>query len=387
MLKKNYFSQAAFLALLASVTPFLSDRMSFGLPLLILFSLFIIIYFKEIIINANKPILLYVLIICVGLIAHFFIDIKDNFIDGLKWIAIFPLMHYCCQNKKGNMLLVFFATIFFCSEISISLYEKITHSFVFNYHNTDFVCTDPNLYSGLMDFRSIALLKHPLNNANVISIFMAFILCDNKILKKYKIILISLCCLSLWAFNTRGAMLCWIIILFYKLFLYKRKIWVSIVVVSVLYLLLPIILAFLQGLDFLGRLNFNFSDDSTQARLLSFSYFMKNSWSLQDLLIGGRLLMLPGSTLSLENGGLLTLGYWGVIIGSLKILLEFFITYKALSSFILKDKLIIMFAFWGVAYMNNNSFNPMVLCYFALVNIVFQSDSKYKIPLLWKGER
>ena len=80
---------------------------------------------------------------------------------------------------------------------------------------------------------------------------------------------------------------------------------------------------------------------------------------------------MPGTILSLENGVLLTLGYWGWIIGVLKVVLEFLLTYKCLYNYEVKDKIIILTSFWGVAYMNNNSFNPLMLSMFVIVFIAF----------------
>ena len=148
---------------------------------------------------------------------------------------------------------------------------------------------------------------------------------------------------------------------------YKKVIFAG---VFLLFILDPLITLFLST-DLGGRLNFDFSDDSTMTRFLCYTLFMNEDWDFYRIVAGGSIIYMPGTILSLENGVLLTLGYWGWIIGVLKVVLEFLLTYKCLYNYEVKDKIIILTSFWGVAYMNNNSFNPLMLSMFVIVFIAF----------------
>lgn len=145
------------------------------------------------------------------------------------------------------------------------------------------------------------------------------------------------------------------------------------------YIALPFVLDFIANNEIFGRLNEGVEDGSTQTRLDAFMFFAMHQWNTTNILLGGDIIYMPGSILSLENGVLLNLGYWGWIIGSLKTIMEVVISYKLLpADFDAKTKMIIMAACWGVAFMNNNSFQPLVFSYFMFVNIAFRHINNQK---------
>ena len=123
----------------------------------------------------------------------------------------------------------------------------------------------------------------------------------------------------------------------------------------------------------LGRLDFDFSDGSSATRFDAFRYFANQRWDLDWILFGGKLIKMPGSDLYLENGILLSMGYWGWFWGLAKPLLEILVTYRCLSNYSIKEKLIIMAATWLVALTNNNTMGVFVLLYFMLSNFSFNS--------------
>ena len=67
-----------------------------------------------------------------------------------------------------------------------------------------------------MDFRSRGLLLHPLYNANVISIFMGYILVSSRLKRYFQIILLLLGLFAVWSCNSRGCIAVWLLILTYR---------------------------------------------------------------------------------------------------------------------------------------------------------------------------
>ena len=151
--------------------------------------------------------------------------------------------------------------------------------------------------------------------------------------------------------------------------LYSKKI---VFLLICLALILPSMYTALMEKELLGRLDFDFSDNSSQTRLLAFLLFAAQPWTLKSILFGGEVIMMPGTDLSIENGVLLTLSYWGWVIGFLKNLLELVISYRCLRGYLIKDRFIILMAFWGVSFTNNNSFKPTMFAFYAIIFVFFQ---------------
>lgn len=328
------------------------------------------IFFREIL-KINIYSKMYLLVMFVGALLHIGMNLPIPIIeDFLRWTMLAMLLgvgqKYGCFNKVFTIIIL----LFFMSECVIAIYERLTTTFTIDYLASD--TYDLNNESIEFDrFRSTSLFRHPLNNANFISLFLGFLLCSKQRNRIFKCLLFSIGLIALWSENSRGAMVCWLFLLFYRFFLfnlnYKKVIFAG---VFLLFIIEPLI-TLLLSTDLGGRFNFDFSDDSTMTRFLSYTLFMNEKWDFYRILAGGSIIYMPGTILSLENGVLLTLGYWGWIIGALKVVLEFLLTYKCLYNYDIKDKIIILTSFWGVAYMNNNSFNPLMLSMFVIVFIAF----------------
>ena len=156
-----------------------------------------------------------------------------------------------------------------------------------------------------------------------------------------KIFLILIGLLALWAFNSRGAILIWIIILIIRFVLNKIDLLHIIVPSIILILVAPYAVEWINS-GALGRFSFDFSDSSALTRLSAFIYFQTHDWNLENILLGGDLIYMPGTDLIIENGVLLNMSYWGWVIGTLKIFLEIYITYRLLNLYANKEKFVLL---------------------------------------------
>lgn len=330
----------------------------------------------------------YVVVLLLGLIAHFIVPVENNPIrEFLAWfqiVFVFSLLKYS-SNQKSKILISCFLS-FYIIECSLSVFERVTSTYIINYDISDYYSFDSLQYGDSVDFRSTSLLFHPLNNANVVSIFMAFFL-TSKVLDRY-VIFFFLCLglAAMWGFNSRGAMLVWLFIIFYRFFLYGSSIRRTMTLLFLLALILPLLFSVLVDKEILGRLDFDFSDNSSQTRLMAFLLFFTHPWTIKSILFGGEVILMPGSDLSIENGILLTLSYWGWALGIIKIVLELTISYRCLIRYTKKDRFIILLAFWGVSFTNNNSFQPTMFTFYAII-FVFIQLLEYNIILRKKAKQ
>lgn len=337
--------------------------------LVIILSVFL--YARELKRYSNRVEIWYVVVMVIGFFFHFFMpSIKEPLWESLKWIV--PVIFLVVSRKYTNLkLLTLLIITFFILESLLCVFERLIGDYVFTY--TSMLGEESIFVSeGYTDtFRSHALLNHPLNNANVISAIMIFILCSNALKPQIQFMLVGLGALALWGCNERGSMVLWILILLFRFTLYDKKpIWIILILIM-LFFVTPIVLAFISETGVLGRLDFDFSDDSVATRIFAFVWFAAHNWTFNNIVFGGDIIYMPGSLFTLENGVLLTLGYWGWIIGSLKTLLELVITYKCIYKYSLKDRILILMATWGVAFMNNNSFDTLFFTFLIPIIIVF----------------
>jgi len=345
----------------------------------ILEAIILISMFKFAINNKEPLFSTYFIILALSFSSHLFISeipINRNFWEVMRWITILYLL--CIAKEQNNSSLYRIAIIFFIFECGIAIYERITLSRLINYASLMFESTV--MYGEQNDsfFRSCSLLGHPLDNANIVSLFMGFILVNKRMGKCLQAILILLGLGALWAFNSRGAILIWIILLSFRFIFYNQRIIYIVSAAFILYLISPFIIDWLNS-GALGRFTLDFSDDSSLTRIDAFMYFLMQDWNLEMILAGGKLIRMPGSDLLLENGVLLNLGYWGLIVGPLKIIIEIWVSYKILSHYNIQEKIIILGSFWGVGLLNNNTFNSIVITFFLFAYIAFYSkDFSYQ---------
>lgn len=320
------------------------------------------------------------------LVVFFQLSLKTEIESSIHWtvfVRITPVLLLAAFIHQSRPLktIMLFGIVFYFLECGISVYERMTLSHIINYQNIDDTQATSSLMLESSEFRSYSLMFHPLFNANVISIFMAFILCSKYLNATFKYSLLLLGIMAIWGTNSRGCMIIWAIILIYRFCFYNAKLLPTILSLFLLYILLPIIAEWLLASGILGRFgNFDFSDSSTLTRLEAFDVFFNYEWNIQDILVGGRLLIYPDRVLDigLENGFLLDLGFWGIIGGLIKSISEIAITYFALKRYELKDKLIFMLAIWGVAFMNNNSFSTFIMPMFVIAYITSFSIENIK---------
>lgn len=278
------------------------------------------------------------------------------------------------SQDRRLKLIEYFGIAFYILECALSIYEKVNMIHLIDYRLADDMQATNAIMEDSSVFRSFSLMFHPLFNANVVTIFLGFILCSKNINLLLKCFLIALGIGALWGFNSRAALIMCVIILIYRFFLYDLMIWKLILSLSLLYILLPLIYDWLSFSGYLGRLeNFDFTDGSSLTRIEAWNVFFEYKWTLQDILIGGRLLNYGGfmQNVTLENGLLVDLGYWGIIAGLIKALGEIIISYSVLHQYTFKDKIIVMVAMWGVAFMNNNSHECFLMAMYVLGYLTF----------------
>lgn len=306
---------------------------------------------------------------------------ESHLYELFSWCNILCL-GYALNRKNYNIKKFFFLFMifFYIAECSICIYEKLSHAYVFNYV-TEFQATEglaSDYTSG--DFRAHGLLNHPLYNANVISIFMAYLLCAKHIVKKQQIALLCLGAMALWACNSRASMVVWLLIFAYRFFLYKKNIIVIISTIIVAYIILPPLIDYVLSMGFLGRLSSSYDNEfSSLSRMIAFEVFANQNWTWEKIVLGGDIVYYSNTNVGLENGILLNLSYWGWIIGSLKTLLELVITWLFIRRYESGEKLIILLSVWGVAFMNNNSFQPFPFLFFLMCNAAFGYITKNNI--------
>lgn len=319
----------------------------------------------------------YVIALTIGVILHQLsnIEVEEN-VNGTLFTRLVPviLMSMYMRVDRNLKWLMVFMMAFYLVECLMCFYERMTLTHIFSYtlggredaYNINMSGLEENKY------RATALMAHPLFNANTISVAMAFILCSDKIKPLIKIALWAIGLLGLYGCNSRGVFLVWAVILLYRFTLYNRKWWLALIAILALYFLVPIFLDWLLVSGLLGRMEgFDFSDSSTNTRIIAWYVFSNARWTFEDIVIGGRFITYMGSKTTLENGVLLDLSYWGLIIGPIKIITEVLLTWHACHHFPLRAKVIIMLATWGVAFMNNNSCQTWLLPMFVLFCIGF----------------
>lgn len=325
---------------------------------------------------------IYVIGLSVGFILHVLIGVKNiSGIGDSLFARIVPilLLSLAFRQKVRPKVFIIFFFLFYILECGLSIYEKISLTHCYDYNNIDNFMATSVLMDDTTSFRSYSLMLHPLFNANTVSICLAFILCSYHIKDIYKFLLFALGLFALWGFNSRGAMIIWGIILLYRILLYKAKLAYTIIILVVLYFALPPLIEWGLISGYFGRLaDFDFTDGSTMTRFEAFDAFLSEKWDFYDILAGGREFCYPGTNLILENGFLLDLGYWGIIVGSIKIIGEILITYKAIKYYPIRDKIIIFLAMWGVAFMNNNSYQTWLMPIFVMACICFNSYMPYR---------
>jgi hypothetical protein len=319
----------------------------------------------------------YIFLMLLGFLLHLFVSNIDNRVyDVAKWIL--PVVLLIASRKYDSRIVIYSLLLFFVFHCLIAINESITQEYFVDYFYTDEFGQYNEIYS---QFRAFGLMAHPLYGANVLLIIMSFLLVSKNMNKYLKVSLLLLGSYALTCFNSRAAMIIWGAILVYRLLLYKRKPFFAISFGVIIYLLFisDLFSLLLQSSSgFLGRLGEadSLNDSSSITRLVSFAVFAGEDWTFYDIVAGGRIFYLPGTKLSLENGLLLTIAWWGWIVGVLKVILELVISWKCLVNYDKRDRIIIIVATWVCAYTNNNTVNTFVFVFFIICFIAMKYYSK-----------
>ena len=379
---RNFLFQLTFLLLVITRSAYAQEFIGptfLGQMINLCIIIIVLLYGKSFFRYQDKWSLLYVFIMSLGFIFHFsLIPLKANFMEFLSWSFLIMLATYLKNNSNQHSnLIIAYVFAFILLNSGIAIWEQINKTRFVEYSYSEildgFVMTGDKINA---NFRSFSLLGHPLNNANVTTICLGFVLACNNIKDKIWLwyLLIILLSLSIWAFNSRAAMLVGGILLIYRFAFYNANLFKVITSFFILYLTLPVLIEFVNNTEILGRFSLDFSDNSTLARLESFYFFFHERWDFESLILGGRILYMPGTDLLLENGILLNIGYWGIVVGLLKILVEIIISYHFLFGYQANQKIMIMMALWGTALANNNTFNAFILTFFFAICISFQKN-------------
>lgn len=295
------------------------------------------------------------------------------------------------QTDGAKRKATIFILVFFFIQCLLAIYEKSSGFNLFPYKPTE-----ENEYIILQDwqFRSTALLGHPLMNALCTSTILGFILTGG-FSTKFKILCTALAIIAILCFNARAATL--IIALYSGFFIVqnfitqKRKL--SSKMGFVLFLLIgSSVLFYLFSETSLGGRIANdekILDASAQSRLEVMRAF--NYLEGFDLSIGNPNLYLPITNAlgaaGVENSYIMIIIRYGLIFGVPLILLLLFYIKTQLKTFRLPEKFIIISAFLIVGSMNNSLANQAPWILFIICSKTFPAMSRQPVNLKHKRKR
>lgn len=302
------------------------------------------------------------------------IDKDFDAIKGAFFFMVFPMSISILMQIQTERLKISISRIliyFFLIECFLAIYEHLMHINIFPYNTEEF---NPYVTVKDWEFRSSALLGHPLNNAVCISTLLGFILVS-KFSDGFRILCLILGFIAILCFNARGATLVWIFLGFYYFYsIYKKqrgkpinKLFVFLGAVSIFSLIFYIF----AKTSFGGRLanGEKLLDGSAQARIdvLSFFDFFKG----YDLWFGNPSKYIPIMNKlkagGIENSYIVILLNYGILFG----LPLIFGLYKLINKYLriyesTQQKIIIVSSFIIVGSFNNSLSDVSVWIIFIL---------------------
>ena len=380
MRKLFLFCSISILFLNISIIEFIVDKTYFGVFANIVYLSVLIVIFQINYDSREKIYWMYIFNMFLGILFHLILSNKPAYIfqDSIRWILLVAVL--LVSNKYRSSDVFFYLLIsFFILNSTVAILEFISKTNYIKYEYTN----EFSEYYLENEFRAFALTNHPLASANVNIIIMSFILVNSRIKSSLKTLLILLGAISLFCFNSRAALI-FFLSLFSVRYIFKgwgRFISITLAILFV-GILTDITIFFPSGgFKYLGRLSQldYLNDGSFLTRISSFYSFISIDWSLESIFLGGNIIYIPGTNNAIENGVLLTISWWGVIVGTLKFLLEILISYKMLINYDLNSRIIILTACWGVAFFNNNSFNTLPFAFLIFSFLSFKSIPSYFI--------
>lgn len=322
------------------------------LPLLVL-------YFREF--TQTKYFKILMLYLC-GL----FVSLTLNKDVHLSLISTYFCPFFICSIIKGNELRFFrplfymFLLVFIINAVAAFIERYIGFWIVPVSWKNDVLLgqmiTDD---MDIVNFRAFAFFGHPLTNGNVMA-FMSFIILYTKSISiKIRFLLFAIGMASLFCFNTRGAILVSAILLVPAVINYLKS-YPRYRIVSLLCFAVIAYILYNNFENFGGRLaNSDINDSNSAVRLAAIDEFFSLSFS--DLLSGGY------SMKNGENGILMILAYYGLLVGSIKVFVEIYLSYKLIKNDESKiHKWVIMLSLIAVASTNNNLATVLVVPFYIL---------------------
>lgn len=305
----------------------------------------------------------------IGLFAIFFkYLLGQDYIRNITIMLIIPailcfsLNSISKRSAKGIRLAVI---LFFIAECFTSFYEYYYKINLFEWR----MISDEQkmIMNRLMDdweFRSSALLGHPLMNAMCVCIMMSFFI-TSTLSNRSKLLLFSMGYISLFCFNARWAIIVSTLLLIPFLIIkinqtsknrINRKSWIVFVFISLIYLFY-----YLQTHDLGGRLLYNdLADDSTMTRIEVFSFYKYLNWN--DLLFGSPALYEfiheKLATGGVENGIIVMILTYGLILTSLILPTLVLFHYRNLQVYKKADRWLILAIFYLIGISNPNLAQP-----------------------------
>ena len=348
-------------------------------------------FFKKL---RNERIAVSILVLAVIIMIFKWTLEQDYFKRMIEMLIIPMLMSICFENlnKKKLNILFLLVVVFFIVESSLAIVEwLLDRNFFLVYESND-------AWKAKGFFRSTSLLgRHPLANAQVVAVFMAFIAISNFKIKFFQIILFFLGYVSLFCFNARGATLVATVFLVPYFILKinqvanKRVKWiinigVIVMIIGMFYLVTQTPLG--------GRLmNSELIDSSTGTRLEVFQFHQ--FYKTTDELLWGHpdLFDYINMKLPVENGVIALILDYGIIFAILMLFLLISFQYQKLSVYPKHEKWLLLAVFFIIGSMNPNLASPIqwtlwIFAYYAfrpgLLNL---QTEKVSIPSLSVNEQ
>lgn len=340
-------------------------------------------YFTE----KNKVFVFAAVIAFIYLVLQYFNG--ENYLKNLLTFLFLPIVFTLFFDKltrKYTLQIRNVVLIFFIIECFLAVIER-----VFSFNAFEFIefanLTDTELYMREgWQFRSTALLGHPLANAMVVVTISSFIIVSD-IKNSYKLLLFFLGYAALFSFNARGAIIVYTLIVlpYFIYILFRntkfRRERIKMVVALILFIIVFVLL--LVNTEFGGRMIFSdkpIIDGSAMTRLDVFEFY--KHVSTFDLLFGN-----PNSYLNVmkalgaggvENGIITIILLYGLVFGLFLLYVLFKLQIKGLRTYNNYNKWFLILVFYSVGIMNPNlsMFTQWVFFIFCIFSFKFRANYK-----------
>lgn len=240
-----------------------------------------------------------------------------GFLVNILYEPIILLSILFAINEKTRAFLKKTIIIFFIIECTVGLYEAITQQLVFM-RNTDIFEIGE---FGVISVRAYSLHGHPLSNASLVTALSVIILfSDMRAITRYLLFCLGL--LSVFAFNTRSALL--IMIISFSLYVItnlKVSIWKMIITLVII--AVPVVLIILPYFESIGignrfAISMDSEDGSSMARYMIIAHLL--DMKLEELLLGIspeqiKSILKTTGLLAVENSIINVFFAWGIPFG------------------------------------------------------------------------